>query len=332
MNAPPRPLGGFRFGGPIAGMWLFAHQGRVHLGVFDRDRGESRSTLTFLRLDDESVAVELRRIENDGTSIRAIDARVVGEEMRFVLEVNRGDPLQLTSAPLPALLDPAAQGLAFSAMRPIGPWPQLADRIHLDTGDLWNVADGLAPKQWLFSPRFSAGAPGGSLVVNTADGQALLLSDEGAPGGLLPDAASPQRLDHPALRIVAFQRTGRPYRPFWALSRYSPPRPAPPGQLWVVEAAMAPRNLSAELKLGAVISFALAEGPRTEPWLLALTRTPKGVVVSTLQRQAKGWVIGPEWPVDTGATGIAALWHGNAWHLVLAHGEPATSLHYLRRS
>ncbi|WP_205525500.1 hypothetical protein [Pyxidicoccus trucidator] len=327
----PRPLGELQVGEFVVGFWLFTHRRRVHLGVFDLDRREFRSTLTFARLEADGQATPVRRIENEDASIRAVDARVVGPDMRFVLELNRGVPLQLTRTALEPLLEPAGPPLTFSPARPLGPWPQLDARIQLDIGEQWNVADSLRPEQWLFNPRFSPGAPTASMSVNTADGQTLLLTDEGAPAGLLSDAALPQWWDRPALRVVAFQRMARAYRPFLALSRYSAPKLIPPSELWVVDASTAPRSLSAECKLGAVIGFALAEGPRGEPWLLALTRARAGVVISALARAAKGWAMVHEWPVDALATRIVALWHDDAWHIVLGHGEPATSLHYLRR-
>jgi len=327
----PRPLGEFQFGEFVAGFWLFTHRRRVHLGVFDRDRSESRSTLTLARLEADGQATPLRRLENEQSSIRAIDARVVGPDMRFVLELNLGVPLQLTSTALEPLLDPAGPTTTFSPARPIGPWPQLDERIQLELGAQWNVADSLRPTHWLFNPRFSPGAPTASLIVNTADGQTLLLTDEGSPAGLLSDAALPQWWDRPALSVVAFQRMTMPYRPFWALSRYSAPKLIPPSELWVADASTAPRSLSAECKLGSVIGFALADGPRGEPWLLALTGAKAGVVISALARTAKGWAKVHEWPVDALATRIVALWHDDAWHIVLGHGEPATSLHYLRR-
>jgi hypothetical protein len=332
----PLPSTEIHAGAELLGFWPFAVGEQRFVGVLDRDLGARRSALTVIALPATGPARVVRRIDAEDASIHAADARVVGTELVLVLETNRSHALQLVRTPVAALVDAALPAPGFQVLGPLDLTPAQQARVRLPAPEQWNVADVLAPTGWLFSPRLSQGVAEIEVLANSADGQALRLV--APPGGAGPaanlgprvpglpavpgaqaaaagtsasaaiaEAGLPQSLVVGGRRYTGYLRFDPPYRPFWTLARYSGLAQAAAGQLEVLaDGEPAPRNLSAELQLGAVIGFALSAGADGLPLLLALRRTPEGMRLSVLQSGAAGWVRRPDLALNGDAERVAA--------------------------
>jgi hypothetical protein len=321
----------------LLGFWAFALGDAIAVGVLETDAQGRRSALTTLRVTASGSVQPLRRIEADDASIHAADARVIGADLVFALEVNRRHALQLVRLPLAGLLDTALPtATAPPVFQPIGSLdlsPVQQTAVRLPASEQWNVADTLAPKRWLFSPRLVLGTAGPEVIANSADGQAMVLAP--APAERPPPlegAAEPQALVQPAGdRITAYLRHDSPYRPYDSLARYSGLAQPEPGMLWVADSSGANVSRSAQLGLGAVIAYSLAAGNDGNPWIFALRDQGGGTALSALSRRTGRWIRMHEVTLDSPAQAVVAIQAGTAWHWILAtRTEQGWSLRHKR--
>ncbi|MBI5718679.1 MAG: hypothetical protein HZC37_13430 [Burkholderiales bacterium] len=350
----------------LVALWPFVHAGQPHIGLIERNEARTRSTLLVARIG-QGPAQTLRRIDNDDVGVRGADALVQGDELAFVLEVNHGWPLQLARTRLAPLLEARSPAPEFADLHELHLGAAEAASVKLDPSDQWNVADLLAPRRWLFSPRWVLGAGDTLVIANTADGQAVLLDAKAAaaapaagasplaqiplparagtaapaqrppapaatpPAPPLPNAAEPQALMAGGQLHRAFLRAGTAYRPFWSLPRYGRGADAGPRRLLVSTGASgAVTDLSAAHGLGALTAFALAAADDGQPWLFAMHAGKQGPEIAVLRYQAAAWTSVAQLRVDTRGDQLAVQQIGRDWHLVWA--EPGDSGHTLRHA
>lgn len=302
----------------LVGFWQFAALNGLYVGVLDKDADNHRSALTFHRITDDR-ADRVRRIETDDVSIRAIDARTFGPDLVYVMEVNRGRALQSGRTPLAALLDASVAQVVFADVHDLGLSALQVEKVKLPSSELWNVADVLAPKRWLFSPRWVRGGPA-EVVANSADGQAMIVAatTEAARAAVITNAAEPQVLDHKQHRYLAFTRYAVPYRPFWALNRYSGSKEPHAGPLLLAEDGAEAVDLSAKLGIGGVFGFSLAAGRDGAPWVFALRKIAAGTQLLAISQSGSKWVLVSEHLLDGPAERVSAEYVGEVWHIVWA--------------
>jgi hypothetical protein len=334
-----------RSGGRPLASWQFLREGQAYLALLERDVAATRTTLVIGRLpaSNGSAWAMLREISSDDTGIRAADGVVVDSHLHVVMEINRGDALQVTQTELEPLLDTRRPPPQFNEPRAIEPDAARAAGVQLSGAEQWNVADTLAPSSWLFSPRWIRGLRDAAVIVNAADGKALPIDARAAGSATakppaaaleqaLPDAAEPQSMHWSGRVATVFSRSsGKPYRPYWTLARYAGRAAAPARQLWAVQdgAVASAVDLSKQFQLGAVTSYALAPGPEAQPWLFVLHGAPNELRV--LRLGAAGWTAVASLALaSTGGHHLSAGFSGRDWDLVWH--EPGAKGHVVRHA
>ena len=235
---------------------------------------------------------ELKRLHGPGQA-RALDAQVVEGDVWLAWELNGYWPIEVSRCRIRELLDPKQSPLALQPVGHAALSGEQALRAVLPVAHHWHVAGPLSPNEWLFSPRFVPGDAPGTMIVNTSDGQAMLISPRGlqeeSTRFALPHAGTPQAsTDASSGRMVAFlSREEGLDAPFWTLRRYHGRSGPHSGALMVVENGK-PENLSESLGLGPVSGFQLLQ-ERGESWLFTLRDSAAGTKVSALQRDVSGW-------------------------------------------
>jgi hypothetical protein len=313
----------------LVGFWQFSDSTGQYFGVLEREE-DDRSTLAIGSLHGESARV-LKRISEQDASIHAIDATPVGAELLFALELNRVTPLQVVRAAVATLIDPDASQVRFADLRDVELSPQQLAIVQLPPAKLWHVADALAPRRWLFSPRLVRGQTREpEIIVNTADGHAVILAlNTGGRPEAVEDAAEPQAYVLDGRRFVAFLRYDEPNYPFWLLPRYSGDTRPMSGSLFVATGDTI-QNLSSQLDIGPVTAIALTRGPDNMPWLFAL-RPATGLSEIVALRHDGGWSIAERWNVDAAAERLSVEYAGNSWHVLHAARANGWSLRYQKR-
>jgi hypothetical protein len=302
----------------ILGVEPLSLQGERLLLVLHED--DSEQSLSLLR-ERGRTWTELKRLQLPHQAL-ALDAQLVEGELLVATEVNRGWPLRVFRCRRDELLDPSQSPLALKSVAEVELSAEQAQRVNLPGGRLWNVPDVLDPSSWLFSPRFVPGEAPGVMIVNTADGQAMLVAAVGlsgeAKGFAHPGAFSPQAIVQATSgRLLAFMRMEENARyPFWSLSRYHPGLLSRAGALTVVEENGPEQDLSASLGFGPVLDFQLVLD-RGQPWLFALKDAPVGTQVLALQRGADGWKVLGSLELDPEAQMLAVAPGGREWALFL---------------
>jgi hypothetical protein len=302
----------------LASYWLFAYGDGVYLGEYERE-STGRAALTIERLYAAAAPRTVRRIPSEGSLVRAIDAIVLGADLVMVLEINRGHALQLAKVPVAVLTDAAAPPPSLTPMQYLELDPAQQALVRVPAAEQWNVADYLAPAQWLFSPRLVRGLDHAEVVANAADGHGVQLPvDRPGPRAVIADEPVPQSAQAGQLRSGAFLRFATPYRPFWSLARYSGPKQAERGTLWATLAASQPVSLSAQCGLGPVSGFALATDGNAQPWIFALEASPAGTRLAALAQRSGQWDREYDLAVDGSPEQVAALYSQGSWYIVTA--------------
>lgn len=307
----------------LVGVWQFAARDVAWFGALARDEGATVTQFAIGPLDVATPAVKIT--EDDDLSVRAIDARAIGDELVLALEINRSRALQLARVPLAALTDGSVAAAAFNGQQDLNLSDADAEDVRLPPDRLWNVASSLKTTRWLFSPRLTRGAtPRAEVVANTADGRIVVLdaaSDRVSTIVGPPGAAEPQACRFADRRILAFKAQAEPgYVPFWSLPRYSVERPARTGALTIIDGDVT-IDLSKELELGPVVAFALETDAAGAPWLFALRDARGGRGVTALQRTDRRWVVAGEWNVAVAADIISAAPARQGWRLLYGIGS-----------
>lgn len=316
----------------LLALWQFNGGGQSLVGLLERNAAATRTTFLVGHVGQGRLGT-LRKIDNEDVSIRAADAQLIGDELFFVLEINRGWPLQTARVKLPALLDAQAPPLAFADQRELRLRPAQAAQVKLPVADLWNVADRLPPRQWLFNPRLVTGTGAAiQVVANTADGQAVTLGAAGQDVAMtaLPDAAEPQALQASGRLHRVYFRGAVRYRPFSSLPRYTSGVETGTRQLLAsLDVENVATDLSAAFGLGAVRAFALAAGAGGQPWLFAMHRGQAGPEIAVLAHVQERWTRIAALAVDVPGDMLSAQLIGDAWQLVWAErGAESTSVRH----
>jgi hypothetical protein len=309
----------------LLGFWQFAAADGRYFGVLER--GDGASTLAVGRLRGGRAEI-VKRVTQADTSIRAIDARVIGQDLVFVTELNRITPLQLVFTSVASLIDPAVPRVPFGGLVNIELSRGQAEQVQLPLAMRWHVADVLPPASWLFSPRLTRGATAEpEVVANAADGSAVVVARNAEAGGPAPvaNAIRPQAVRLSARRLLAYLRAEEPYYPFWSLPRYNGDA-VPAGDLYV-SSGDAEENLSAASGLGSIAAFALTVDTTGAPWIFAATAAAPSELVA-LRYGEQGWLIGGRMPQEGRVQRITAEQDADGWHIVYAVRENAWSLRY----
>ncbi len=304
-------------------------EGRLLL-VLQGDAGEE-TRLSVLRQRGKDWS-ELKQLQwSEGA--RALDAQLSEGQLSIALEVNRFSQIEVSRCRVGELLDPKQAPLTLQQVGSAALSGEQTRRVDLPAGRQWHAREAL-PRQWLFSPRFVPGARPGTLLVNTADGQAMLVSatgvGENAGRFAHPHAFAPQAIvQGPSSWMLAFLRMqeGADF-PFWCLSRYHGGRGPPSGALRVRETGRPEQDLSQLLGLGPVFAFQLLQA-HGQSWLFALSAAAVGTRVSALQRGAEGWVVRGAFDFDPEAELMAVAPEGSAWSVFLTARTPrGSTLHH----
>jgi hypothetical protein len=312
----------------LIGFWQFAVDGRPYFGVLERSEDRLHSVLTIARLG-EGKAEVARRVENEDVTVQGIDARVVDSDLVLVLQINRTIPAQTVRTDVRTLVDPSASPALFQSSGVINLTAQQEERVRLPSSEIWNVADVLAPEQWVFNPRLVRGDGAAAVIANAADGQAMTPGVDAPQGVAIPDAPEPQALVQGGRRYVAFRRLLVPYFPYSMRSRAARGERPPAGDLMMVHDRLAAQNLSVSLGVGPVLAFALAAGVEGAPWIFALQDDPAGARVVALVRGAEQWAVADRWTVGVPAERVSAEHGLGGWHLLYAaRGGQGWTLHH----
>jgi hypothetical protein len=310
----------------LVGFWQLSDRDAHYFGVLERDQNEQRSTLAIGRVSASGSQV-IKRIANQDTRIRWLDANRVGADLFFVLEINQGRALQTVRARIAALVDPAVAQVAFEDLRDLGLSPRQVEKVQIPPEKLWNVADILAPKQWLFSPRLVRGeVREPQVIANTANGYAVLVGSQDTADAIA-DAGEPQAHLRSGRHLFAFLRYPEPNFPFWSLPRYEGERTAQSGDLHV-GTREASTNLSRDLQIGPVIAFALTADSAGTPWVFALKAGPAAAEVIALVQRGQSWTVAERWALDGPAERLTVEYAANAFHVLYAVRTTGWSVRY----
>lgn len=306
----------------LAGFWQFTSDGAPYVGVFETDADGDDGKLSAGRIRDGQLE-GLRAFASAGPEVRAIEACASGPDLLFALELNRDVPAETARLPLTAVTDSGKPSLTLEASSELKLSPAQIAAVRLPVTEYWNVPGPLRPEAWVFSSRPICGSQKNEVIANTADGQAAVLATDDSQGEspLIPEAAQPQAWRRNGQLMVAFMRFTEPYRPFWALSRYSGSRPSKSGSLFVAGDRDRPVDLSATLAVGPVSALALVIGADGADWLFA-SRSGQPTELFGITRRNGAWAVAQKWSLDCPADRIAVEKVGQGWQVVAAAKTP----------
>jgi hypothetical protein len=308
----------------LAGFWAFAAGDGLYLGVLERGEDGAAGTLSVGGIEGGQLR-GMHVVAAVHPWVRSVSVAELGPDVIFALEVNGDQAGEIAGISSSRLVGGAAQATAeLEAKGALELSPAQLARVEVPVTELWNVAGPLAPAKWVFSPSPIHGARRPEVVANSADGQAMILGsdDEEASSLAISNAAEPQAWRRGTQLNVAFLRFAEPYRPFWALSRYSGSGAPPSGALWVASGRETPKDLSATLGIGTTTAFSLGFGADGGEWLFAERTTKTATDVCGITRVNAAWEIARRWSLDCSAERIALTYAHQGWHVVASVKAP----------
>jgi hypothetical protein len=300
----------------LVDFWFIALHSGEYVGVVAEGDDEAVLTL-YARVAGAWVA---RRKLHLDWPVRTSDARVLGGEVLMCTEVNNWIPIEFYRWSADDIAIPTKE-ISEEAVGRLELGERQRERV--DMRRPWNVISPLEPQYWLFSPKFVQGSAPPQVIVDTSDGQAMLLSLDG-PGDedfAIPGALEPQAGVFHGQRVVAYKNAGAPIHPFWVLPRHQGKATQVSGALTVKEGDAPPLDLSAQLRIGPVSAFSLREDGKGVPWLLAVREAVVGSEIVALVKEGTRWAVKGTKALDDEVEELTTGWAKNGWHLVYSVGR-----------
>ena len=302
----------------LEGFWQISHTRGNYLAILERDAKQLQSTLSVWQFA-VGAWQPIKRITNEDVSIKDFDGYALGSKLFICTEVNTQEAIHLVSCELAGFVEPKQERVPFSEVGHLQLTPEQSRKVNLPPLQEWSVVTLLAPRKWLFHPKFVRGQTRAPWVVaNTADGQTMIFSLDKDSRELekfaIPDALEPQACIHQGKRYVAFKASEGPVYPFWSSKKPNPVK----GPLKVMVDQGTVTDLSATMGIGPVVGFAMALAAEGVPWIFALREAVLGTNVVALKKNGQGWSLEGEGTLEGDVEKLSVENGGGIFHLVYA--------------